>query len=1080
MRKAYRKLALLYHPDRNSGREEECVPKFQAIQAANEVLGDANTKQKYDTDRRKAGLFPVGPTGPTFNPRQAAPGNPYAANSAYPPPPRRTQPGVWPRGPGAPPAAAPGAPPPSGADRFSNFPRAAPTARKDPGPDRAAGLHKAWQNMGANQGPQGFNPPPPRAQPPPQPPPPQQARPRPQPPPRQDTKMPTEEQIRAGMKYRNIPRFDPETVQAHQNQWQQFRQANPTAQPPRPNLSRTNSMKTPNKQGFNPNMPGSDEKPSSSHHVHRNRSADFGRPPQPGVRPPPPPPSGPPHPAGATPTTPTPRSPVSPRSQRPFADPTRPNSSRMPNDQVPYSEGNRNRTPYTSFIHERTDLGDGLKRSSSVRDTTKLDPGSAAPGRARSTSPLGRQRASDSHVNGSSQQKPFVVYSDSEDSDANMTQTPEEVDASEKQRPGTAPTTNAPFNRPKKTPAPRNRSAHAATANGTDSDAEQPDMQQKSDANMYDTPFPSLRPLIESGGQTSCSRSTLRARRTWSTAGRWALPSSVNPFSKPMPKLVAKRKASAVPETFVTAADPIYTNSREDERNAYLHFQSDLRNVFEEVPGTLDMDVFLKLVSTARRGLPCDNGPLDIILLRLLEYFPLVGTSQNDHADDRRDSFTFPNNERLFTPTSAKSRSEENFNTNFSPEGWSGAFKGEPDYFAPPTSTGRKQPSPNRRTTRTPNQQPRSATMDVPSAGASQEEVPVRPWGSDGASKEPSTQPGPGEVRFSQEEWAQTFKDSSWTWQPPPRQSSPVKGGATPAGRKPSQARKVSKAAGGVNAQSRSRSEGAPGGDDGAGEGDAYGAHAYDGEPMDIDDSPPTAEPAEPQMQTTDKGARLYSVPPSTWRQRQEQKTAQSSGTHRKASSATHRAPTDTGAKLNTNLDDLRNVEPIAKTAPGAAGLGNFSGMSTTLPFPSEASRSVPASATIPSTLELPQNPRLPPEPPRLTKQSWQTYAKAFGDYCIAFHNFNATMLRHFDVAEKRAEGRFMTGTNWLEATGDTSGVFGEQKGFASYAAETTAMERSREYWNVGCERHTEGMKGFEKVRERVRKLAADGLLPEV
>ena len=58
VRKAYRKLALLYHPDRNAGKEEECIPKFQAIQAANEVLSDLNSKLKYDTDRRKAGINP--------------------------------------------------------------------------------------------------------------------------------------------------------------------------------------------------------------------------------------------------------------------------------------------------------------------------------------------------------------------------------------------------------------------------------------------------------------------------------------------------------------------------------------------------------------------------------------------------------------------------------------------------------------------------------------------------------------------------------------------------------------------------------------------------------------------------------------------------------------------------------------------------------------------------------------------------------------------------------------------------------------------------------------------------------------
>ncbi|KXL42604.1 MAG: hypothetical protein FE78DRAFT_124911, partial [Acidomyces sp. 'richmondensis'] len=48
IKKQYRRLALLYHPDRNAGKEEEYVPRFQAIQTAHEVLGDAAIKNKYD------------------------------------------------------------------------------------------------------------------------------------------------------------------------------------------------------------------------------------------------------------------------------------------------------------------------------------------------------------------------------------------------------------------------------------------------------------------------------------------------------------------------------------------------------------------------------------------------------------------------------------------------------------------------------------------------------------------------------------------------------------------------------------------------------------------------------------------------------------------------------------------------------------------------------------------------------------------------------------------------------------------------------------------------------------------------
>ncbi|KAF8421412.1 hypothetical protein EV426DRAFT_198539 [Tirmania nivea] len=52
---SYRKLALLYHPDRNHGNEAEANQKFQAIQAAYEVLTDATRRAKYDRARLAAG-----------------------------------------------------------------------------------------------------------------------------------------------------------------------------------------------------------------------------------------------------------------------------------------------------------------------------------------------------------------------------------------------------------------------------------------------------------------------------------------------------------------------------------------------------------------------------------------------------------------------------------------------------------------------------------------------------------------------------------------------------------------------------------------------------------------------------------------------------------------------------------------------------------------------------------------------------------------------------------------------------------------------------------------------------------------
>ncbi|KAF2238247.1 hypothetical protein EV356DRAFT_507338 [Viridothelium virens] len=316
VRKQYRKLALKYHPDRNSGKEAECVPKFQAIQAAFEVLSDSDLKAKYDADRRKASLYPrpsarPGPTYPntftstsartaSFRPSPSSPQDNYSANSANL----------------------------NGAFRYTNanFPRpqagGGPPRRENPQEkaDAWTRMNHARQQGGSTR----------RAEANPPPPPP-----------------------RSGG-----PGGPPRSPWGHKDETTQ----------PKPAMGRSNTVRTP-RSGFDPQHSRADERQASgtsayAHHafhpqrptVERRQTADF----------PPPPPS-----AGAPPKTAPPYTHEKP-------DPFRPFRSRYSEEDVPFAEGTpRPRMPYTSSTGERTYLSnEAMRRSASTRDPSSR-PGSS-------------------------------------------------------------------------------------------------------------------------------------------------------------------------------------------------------------------------------------------------------------------------------------------------------------------------------------------------------------------------------------------------------------------------------------------------------------------------------------------------------------------------------------------------------------------------------------------------------------------------------------------------------------------------------------------------------------------------------
>ncbi|KAF7192730.1 hypothetical protein HII31_05956 [Pseudocercospora fuligena] len=1081
VRKAYRKLALQYHPDRNAGKEDECVPRFQAIQAANEVLSDATTKAKYDADRRKAGLYPA----QTFKPNVPSPGNPYSARSDFPPPPRRTQPGTWA---GHRPTASTGAgQTPSGADRFTNFPRpqgAAP--RKDPAADRTQQF-RAWQNMN--------NPQPERPRYAPQPPP-REPQPQARPPPpnvpnrprmnRQDTKMPTEEQIRAGMRYGNAstPAGDDAEAASRQSAWAAFQKSNAG----QPGMARKGRAPTTPKRptGFDPNAPGSDERPATGHYVHRHKSADLT---EDGF---PPPPPGPPPSA--------PSSPLSPNTQRPFADPLRPFRSRKSNDDAPYSEANRTSTPYSSFSGEKTAFNsDGLRRSASVRDNTKLSPESATSGhsRARSVDPAARQRQAEAaRENGNKGRPTFMAgYSSSSGSSSpegssgpDPIESPEELSDEPPAKP------QDPKDRPKKKPTPPsarfpNGTRSPLPGDGNFTDPEKPSMQQKAAPNMYDIPStsahytpPSLfsRPEFRTA---FASRSTAEGKARKPSIAPWAVPSSISP------SLLKKRCQSATSTSSRTTLaeqsdysgnhDTLWQQASQDERDAFRACRVELSKICGDIKqlNQFDLDTFRKAVRVVLQAGSTGTRTVDSIFANIISQYPSI--AQQDSSKKPADSacstysFTIPVDHETFQPTRGKSRSVEEINTNFSPEPFAGKFQGSGDYFAP--SPNGRRPSPSLRSGSSRAQ--RANTTDSTPASKPSSPMPPPPRTfvqepDEQGSRPPSMYGTPVDGKFNPDHWSEALKDAhSWAVPGPPP-NPPLSKAPSRKGSRPS-----SKSQPGPTLGTDKSPHVVDDNDDVVevdrnGHPIAAGGAADDGDAMDIDTPPrptDTTEQATP-LSSSAKEPRLYSVPPSQWRQEQ----AQSYSHNRQTSSSSRRAQRKSGeTDLKTNLDSLRHTITLEG---GKEGLNELADLSSSLPYASKASSTLPIEVEDPPEVKLPQYPKAPSGPAKLTKASWTEYAQKFANYLLGHHMWNRSMLEHFNRREPQAEACMSRGTDWLSASGDT--VNGAP-GFGQYCKAVKQDQKWRTAWQVGCDKHLQNVNDFEQLRSRVKQSAENGILPD-
>ncbi|RKF62989.1 hypothetical protein OnM2_028029 [Erysiphe neolycopersici] len=216
IKKQYKKLALLYHPDRNVGSSTSDTTKFQRIQAAYEILNDPLVRAKYDANRRASIITNAASNHTKYSTK----GNPWSnIGKEYPPPPkpptaRSYQPN----------------PPSNGARRYEKFatPQQSAYQASQEGSQARKATYDAWEKMRGSHGSSTTFTRSEKDQKPPNPPP-------------RNTSKPNQ-------KERRTPT---------------------TSRPPMPdtpndkNVNQSNSRKSARKKGFMPSTPGGDELPAT-------------------------------------------------------------------------------------------------------------------------------------------------------------------------------------------------------------------------------------------------------------------------------------------------------------------------------------------------------------------------------------------------------------------------------------------------------------------------------------------------------------------------------------------------------------------------------------------------------------------------------------------------------------------------------------------------------------------------------------------------------------------------------------------------------------------------------------------------
>ncbi|KAL8702710.1 MAG: hypothetical protein Q9201_004110 [Fulgogasparrea decipioides] len=1005
IKRQFKKLALKYHPDRNPGRELEFNAKFQAIQAAHEVLADPQQRAKYDADRIRSGTLH------TYNTSSVRPNPPpRAAASNFPPPPQRT-PQASSRT-NFPP------PPSSGASRYSAYMRTDPTnANKSPADDAKARANafKAWEQMRYGQGvPHQSRPVPPR---------------------------PTKTGAFQSGSY-------PPKEAPPRTTWDQTKESHPDF----PKMARSNTTRVPKKSGFAPGFSAGDEPParntSAYFNVLKGERPDISRPDS-ESRPVPPPP-----PASSNQRS-TPKRPDhlnSWRAQHGAEDPF------ASNDRIstPYATSGGEKTYFTSTglgrqttSRERPNSGDFYDSEPMAKKTSHNRTGSA-------TSPRGHHSASPKLRS----PRPVSISStssSSSSSDESLREGVENLYTSA----GTGRKTQS------RNPNGHLRPSYKPFI-GPESVEEDKGMppRSRSDAAEKQTRFEQKPQFAGSTIDPSSTEGFMEHRLKHEAERNQGLNNPVcsprsNDFNQPLhrplhrPKSWHEKYGAAGQDQGKDNQGRPVTGDQSAKPSMYgahgfdpIFFTPCSQKWFQQWPfgGTKPLAApscpkmpppywaIPSSISPRRRRITQEYDRLE----SRFQPFEKLITEKADNILHR--SFNFPNSVdgRPTHPPPLRSHSSDTISVNFSPSDWHGKFTGKPEeYFEPPTrrtNVARGRTSPTKR------QAPLSSqTQPPPSAEGHQ-----LPNSTSHMPPPPPPQPTQRE-EYSPDKWAPYFKPGTLNWPPPPPHVGVVTRGVS---------KKRPKTPSRRDSRTVFKRAAIPK--------PATVAPAVD----DADEDTASSNLASASSHTSSAGSAMdldtSTSPPSAGKQRPSSIVGAKEATPRPPvpprPTATPRAqpPPD-----NAHLD-LGNLKNVAPFAPNQEGIRDLNDLTTALPFESKASVQSAEPPLSPRKLELPNPPKPPIAPEKLTQGSWERYLAAMRVYMFEWNAYNTKVLAHFN--ERQASVETTLKPESLSAVGEGT----ENWGFGKYMQGVEEDFRVREHWDLSWERHRECMRALGGVRAKL------------